>query len=472
MLQLLLKERTTPALWATTIKNSQPVKVQSFPENELQTFFLQRVVAYSSGEENTHSVDPVTGGERITLALWFTADPDHSADKSLLPQLQSALQRALGSLPGGAFFTCAPHPVDPPETFFMEPEAWGGEMVPKPHDSRLRESGVGVQPDWGRVATTEDVCSAEPNQDRGPGDADGVGGEAATASSGLQNIQGGRSGLPPSWGNPGEGGRGRGCLRRTELEGRLGDDELGSSDPDPIVGNLLECGTGPDTESGVSLKVPPNLEAGLEAVCVASQERLPPAIASAECPPNTPCECGKRLSLGRREGPVQGSGNVAKKPRVGHGSEVQNGHLGAESSLEGVSDSGRVSGISDGRSSDRGKDLRCQRLKDLGLRFVNDTDHRKTHSSARCDGTLPSGLEVGLRAASKATQRKSSMYSQRSSEWVKEDRQRDDEDEGRWVVELGDGECAVRLQWLDGKAFGADFRSKLHALQVGSHGFE
>jgi hypothetical protein len=353
----------------------------------------------------------------------------------------------------------------------MEPEAWGQGLVPKPHDRIKRVSGVGGQSDWGRVTTTEDLCSAELSQDRGPGDADGVGGEDGRKLLGFRDVQGGRSGLLPSGGNLKEGGRGRGCLKRTELEG-LGDEELGSSDPDPIVGSLLEGGTGTKPESAGSVKVSPNLRADPEAVRIGPPERRPPAIPSAECTPNPPCACGKRLSLGKRGGPVQGSGDVAKKPRVGHGSEEQNGHLGAESSLEGVLDSGRVSRISDGRSSDRGKDLRCQRLKDLGLRFVNDTDECQTHSSLRCDGTLTSGLEVGLRAASKATQRKPSMHSQRSSEWVKEDRQRDGEDEGRWVVELGDGEFAVRLQWLDGKAFGADFRSKLHALQVGFHGFE
>ena len=34
-----------------------------------------RLVVFSSGEENVHSVGVVTGGERTTLNLWLSRDP-------------------------------------------------------------------------------------------------------------------------------------------------------------------------------------------------------------------------------------------------------------------------------------------------------------------------------------------------------------------------------------------------------------
>ncbi|GAQ85647.1 hypothetical protein KFL_002470040 [Klebsormidium nitens] len=106
-----------------------------------------RVVAYSSGEENTHSVDPITRGERITLALWFTTDPDHSKDGVLLPQLQSALQRALSSAPGGSFKVAAPYPIDPFDTFFVEPEAWSCTTDLHFNASKESEGVLGTDPD-------------------------------------------------------------------------------------------------------------------------------------------------------------------------------------------------------------------------------------------------------------------------------------------------------------------------------------
>ncbi|CAI5980986.1 unnamed protein product [Closterium sp. NIES-65] len=46
-----------------------------------------RLVAYSASGENEHCVDPVIRGQRLTLTLWFTLDPSHSEDLSLLTLL-------------------------------------------------------------------------------------------------------------------------------------------------------------------------------------------------------------------------------------------------------------------------------------------------------------------------------------------------------------------------------------------------
>ncbi|GAB4822737.1 hypothetical protein N2152v2_009783 [Parachlorella kessleri] len=66
-----------------------------------------RVVAYSA--QDVHGVQAVAGyGERFTLALWFTTDPQHTEDPKLLSQLGELGCRPLGlpaamyQLPGGA----------------------------------------------------------------------------------------------------------------------------------------------------------------------------------------------------------------------------------------------------------------------------------------------------------------------------------------------------------------------------------
>ncbi|GJP32186.1 hypothetical protein CLOM_g16783 [Closterium sp. NIES-68] len=46
-----------------------------------------RLVAYSASGENEHCVDPVIRGQRLTLTLWFTLNPAHSEDSSLLSLL-------------------------------------------------------------------------------------------------------------------------------------------------------------------------------------------------------------------------------------------------------------------------------------------------------------------------------------------------------------------------------------------------
>lgn len=40
-------------------------------------------MAYSSGPDDVHSVDPVEAGLRHTLTVWLTTDPGHSEDRKV-----------------------------------------------------------------------------------------------------------------------------------------------------------------------------------------------------------------------------------------------------------------------------------------------------------------------------------------------------------------------------------------------------
>ncbi|OMO60824.1 Oxoglutarate/iron-dependent dioxygenase [Corchorus capsularis] len=48
-------------------------------------------VMYTADSRNTHSVDEVTDGERLTLALWFSRDSSHDEDAKLIPLLSESL---------------------------------------------------------------------------------------------------------------------------------------------------------------------------------------------------------------------------------------------------------------------------------------------------------------------------------------------------------------------------------------------
>ncbi|KAL1223648.1 hypothetical protein V5N11_033888 [Cardamine amara subsp. amara] len=45
------------------------------------------VIMYTADDRNIHSVDEVTDGERLTLALWFSRDSSHDEDSKLLSHL-------------------------------------------------------------------------------------------------------------------------------------------------------------------------------------------------------------------------------------------------------------------------------------------------------------------------------------------------------------------------------------------------
>lgn len=46
---------------------------------------------YTADDRNIHSVDEVTDGERLTLALWFTRDSSHDEDSKLVSRLSQCL---------------------------------------------------------------------------------------------------------------------------------------------------------------------------------------------------------------------------------------------------------------------------------------------------------------------------------------------------------------------------------------------
>ncbi|XP_009105064.1 uncharacterized protein LOC103830987 [Brassica rapa] len=45
------------------------------------------VIMYTADDRNIHSVDEVTDGERLTLAMWFTRDSSHNEDSNLISRL-------------------------------------------------------------------------------------------------------------------------------------------------------------------------------------------------------------------------------------------------------------------------------------------------------------------------------------------------------------------------------------------------
>ncbi|XVE74565.1 hypothetical protein DITRI_Ditri12bG0027300 [Diplodiscus trichospermus] len=56
-------------------------------------------VIYTADSRNTHSVDEVTGGERLTLALWFSRDSSHDEDAKLIPLLAESLLHKSNNVP-------------------------------------------------------------------------------------------------------------------------------------------------------------------------------------------------------------------------------------------------------------------------------------------------------------------------------------------------------------------------------------
>ncbi|VVA94454.1 unnamed protein product [Arabis nemorensis] len=49
------------------------------------------VIMYTADDRNIHSVDEVTDGERLTLALWFSRDSSHDEDSKLVSRLSQCL---------------------------------------------------------------------------------------------------------------------------------------------------------------------------------------------------------------------------------------------------------------------------------------------------------------------------------------------------------------------------------------------
>ncbi|XP_039685460.1 uncharacterized protein [Medicago truncatula] len=68
-------------------------------------FLSQDVVMYTADDRNIHSVDEITDGERLTLALWFSRDGSHDEDTKLVSLLsQHLLHKSMAS-------SCLPFPA-------------------------------------------------------------------------------------------------------------------------------------------------------------------------------------------------------------------------------------------------------------------------------------------------------------------------------------------------------------------------
>lgn len=86
---------------------------QEFQGGQLQfeSGSLQRVdaevgsmVAFMSDDSNVHRVTPVTKGERITLTLWFTLQPDHCEDTLVLRQFHPEPEGIVARSPPDSLF--------------------------------------------------------------------------------------------------------------------------------------------------------------------------------------------------------------------------------------------------------------------------------------------------------------------------------------------------------------------------------
>ncbi|EOY01297.1 Oxidoreductase, putative isoform 2 [Theobroma cacao] len=64
-----------------------------FQDGEPKTIapLARDAVMYTADSRNTHSVDEVTEGERLTLTLWFSRDSSHDEDAKLIPLLAESL---------------------------------------------------------------------------------------------------------------------------------------------------------------------------------------------------------------------------------------------------------------------------------------------------------------------------------------------------------------------------------------------
>ncbi|XP_010415409.1 PREDICTED: uncharacterized protein LOC104701419 [Camelina sativa] len=69
------------------------------------------VIFYTADDRNIHSVDEVTDGERLTLALWFSRDSSHDEDSKLLSRIsQCTLHRFCLPLPASTnMYWFCPH---------------------------------------------------------------------------------------------------------------------------------------------------------------------------------------------------------------------------------------------------------------------------------------------------------------------------------------------------------------------------
>lgn len=81
-------EGLTYLLWRCTRRiGSQRLTTQVSFLLELPWLLAVSQVTFMADAANVHRVTEVTAGERLTLTLWFTLQPEHSEDTAVLRQL-------------------------------------------------------------------------------------------------------------------------------------------------------------------------------------------------------------------------------------------------------------------------------------------------------------------------------------------------------------------------------------------------
>ncbi|OMO72532.1 oxidoreductase [Corchorus olitorius] len=73
--------------------------VSVLPYDSLFISICMDAVMYTADSRNTHSVDEVTDGERLTLTLWFSRDSSHDEDAKLIPLLSESLLHKSNNMP-------------------------------------------------------------------------------------------------------------------------------------------------------------------------------------------------------------------------------------------------------------------------------------------------------------------------------------------------------------------------------------
>lgn len=61
------------------------------------------VLMYTADSRSVHSVDEVTGGERLTLTLWFSRDSTHDEDTKLIANLSQSLLKGSDKMPCSSY---------------------------------------------------------------------------------------------------------------------------------------------------------------------------------------------------------------------------------------------------------------------------------------------------------------------------------------------------------------------------------
>ncbi|XP_044491350.1 uncharacterized protein LOC123215358 isoform X2 [Mangifera indica] len=107
--------------------NRPYLKQRDFTDGEPKTFAPTAgdVLMYTADSRNTHSVDEVTDGERLTLTLWFSRDSSHDEDAKLISILSQ--QNSLHSS-DNVFDMCIPLPASSNMYWFASDQSSNQEL--------------------------------------------------------------------------------------------------------------------------------------------------------------------------------------------------------------------------------------------------------------------------------------------------------------------------------------------------------